>query len=180
MSNIMLDLETMGNSSDSAMIAIGACYFDPKTGNIGDEFYREIKLETSVKYGGKVDSSTVIWWMGQSDDARAKFVLNDSASDILDVLRELTAFVKSGSIIWGNGSTFDNTILRNAYARLEWECPWKFWNDRGVRTIVDLGVSIGINPKEDLKFEGVPHYALDDAKHQAKYVSIIHQALTVK
>ena len=63
MNNLMLDLETMGNTSDSAIIAIGACYFDPKTGKIEGEFYKEISLESAVKYGGKVDPSTVVWWM---------------------------------------------------------------------------------------------------------------------
>jgi inhibitor of KinA sporulation pathway (predicted exonuclease) len=44
--------------------------------------------------------------------------------------------------------------------------------------MVDIGRQLrGANPKKDLPFEGVQHNALDDAKHQAKYVSAIWQTL---
>lgn len=29
MKNLMIDLETMGNSSNAAIVAIGACFFEP-------------------------------------------------------------------------------------------------------------------------------------------------------
>ncbi|EPG3512343.1 3'-5' exonuclease, partial [Klebsiella pneumoniae] len=52
--------------------------------------------------------------------------------------------------------------------------------DRDVRTIVELGRAIGINPRRDIPFEGDRHNALADAKHQAKYVSAIWQRLVHK
>lgn len=72
---------------------------------------------------------------------------------------------------------FDNVILRNAYGAVGLEPFWKHWNNRCVRTVVELGRNAGIDPKKTLQFEGEPHNALDDAIHQAKYVSIIHQHL---
>jgi len=54
------------------------------------------------------------------------------------------------------------------------------YNDRDVRTIVDLGRALlGFDPKKDMPFTGERHNALDDAIHQAKYVSAIYQALAV-
>lgn len=48
------------------------------------------------------------------------------------------------------------------------------WNDRDVRTIVEMGrVILNIDPKKTMTREGVHHSALDDAKFQAKYVSEI-------
>ena len=172
----MLDLETMGTASNSAIIAIGACYFDTVTGELGDEFYREVNLKSANDCGGVIDPSTVIWWMNQSDDARNKFAKNNKAGHIMTVLAELSTWFKDGSIVWGNGSSFDNTILRNAYERSSLNAPWEFWNDRDVRTIVDLGLSVGVR-RDQFIFDGVAHYALDDAKHQVKYVSAIHRKL---
>ncbi|WP_409277834.1 3'-5' exonuclease [Providencia rustigianii] len=79
--------------------------------------------------------------------------------------------------VWGNGVDFDNVILRNAYNSVGLEPFWNHWNNRCVRTIVELGRNAGIDPKTTLPFVGEPHNALDDAIHQAKYVSIIHQHL---
>ncbi|EBO5570485.1 3'-5' exoribonuclease, partial [Salmonella enterica] len=53
----------------------------------------------------------------------------------------------------------------------------QWWNDRDVRTIVELGKAIGFDPKRDMPFEGTRHNALDDAIHQAKYVSAIWKKL---
>ncbi|MGV4240708.1 3'-5' exoribonuclease domain-containing protein [Citrobacter freundii] len=47
-----------------------------------------------------------------------------------------------------------------------------------VRTMVELGKSVGINPRFDIPFEGGMHNALSDARHQVKYVSAIWQRLT--
>ena len=40
-----------------------------------------------------------------------------------------------------------------------------------------MGKAIGFDPKRDMRFEGTRHSALDDAIHQAKYVSAIWQKL---
>lgn len=81
-------------------------------------------------------------------------------------------------MVWGNGATFDNVILGNAYKATRLRQPWFFANDRDVRTIVDLGRQLrGIDPKKDLELEGVAHNALDDAKFQVRYVSEIFKAL---
>jgi inhibitor of KinA sporulation pathway (predicted exonuclease) len=47
------------------------------------------------------------------------------------------------------------------------QSPWKFWNVRDVRTVVDI---MKINPKEFI-FNGIKHNALDDAVHQVKYMT---------
>ncbi|WP_414668948.1 3'-5' exoribonuclease domain-containing protein, partial [Escherichia coli] len=43
--------------------------------------------------------------------------------------------------------------------------------------IVELGKAIGFDPKRDMPFKGTRHNALDDAIHQAKYVSAIWKKL---
>ena len=56
------------------------------------------------------------------------------------------------------------------------EPPWKFWNVRDVRTVVDLAKPFR-NLKKDYKRKGTHHNALDDAIFQASYVSDMTQAL---
>lgn len=173
MKDIMLDIETMGCSTNASIMSIGACYFNPRTGEIGDTFHEQVSIATN----GVIDASTVIWWMSQSDEARAKFKDNENAPHITSVLASLSGFIRPNSKVWGNGVAFDNVIIRSAYENWQLPVPWKFWNDRDVRTIVDLGESIGINPKKDMPFDGVKHDALADAIHQAKYVSMIIKKL---
>lgn len=184
LSNVMLDLETMGNGSNAAVVAIGAVFFDPFSGTTGAEFYQEVKLTSAAHYGD-MDASTVEWWLQQSDEARALFSKENQANRVVlkDALTEFSEWMNQipeikHRVVWGNGSGFDNVILSNTYKAARMRQPWQHWNDRDVRTIVDLGrVLRGANPKRDLPFEGVQHNAVDDAKHQVKYVSAIYQAL---
>lgn len=181
MKNLMIDLETMGNSSNAAIVAIGACFFEPSTGEIGAKFSRIISLESSQQFG-RIDASTVLWWMKQSGEARE--VLNSrEAVHIKQALHDFRQFTNDGlsqPLVWGNGSSFDCVILKNTIIQClgEQYVPWQFWNERDVRTMVDLGKKLlGFDPKRDMPFEGVRHEALSDAVHQAKYVSAIYQRL---
>ncbi|PAJ68762.1 hypothetical protein CJF42_26255 [Pseudoalteromonas sp. NBT06-2] len=121
----------------------------------------------------------------QSEDARAVFK-DGGATELTTALHEFSEWISQieklkSRIIWGNGATFDNVILRNAYQACSLEVPWVFYNDRDVRTIVDLGRTLrNFNLKKDMPFTGTVHNALDDAKHQAKYVSAIYQALKIE
>ena len=82
----MLDLETMGNGPNAAITAIGAVKFDPDKGEIVETFYFKVNLESSVKQGGVIDASTVIWWLGQNEEARAE--MQKKGGHILDGLYE--------------------------------------------------------------------------------------------
>ncbi|WP_257253891.1 MULTISPECIES: 3'-5' exonuclease [unclassified Endozoicomonas] len=176
MKHLMVDLETMGNGSQAAIIGIGACFFDPVTGQIGETFSRNVTLQSSVDEGLKMDVSTVEWWLKQDDDARAIF--QRSGYPLPEVLQEFLDFIperlRRSVQLWGNGASFDNVILENAFDVCGLKAPWAFWNHRDVRTIVELGRTIlGIDPKRDFFFDGVKHDALSDAVHQARYVSAI-------
>lgn len=181
MNNIMLDLETLGKGSNAAIAAIGAVFFEPETGEVAARFYQTIELSSAMKYG-KIDASTIQWWMKQDDEARALFSEPDSMS-VEEALLHFAGWISQVKKyhelkVWGNGATFDNVILENAFNAIGQDVPWPFYGNRDVRTIVDLGRKLrGINPKKDFSFEGTQHNALDDAIHQARYVSEIYQSL---
>lgn len=181
--HLMVDLETMGNKSNAPIVSIGAVFFNPNTGNTGAEFYTAVSLESSMLLGGVPDAGTIIWWLKQSPEARSAIAMADTMP-LIDALELFSDFISENSDagsdvqVWGNGASFDNVILRSSYDRADIECPWKFWNDRDVRTMTELGKAIGINPRYDIPFDGDMHNALSDARHQVKYVSAIWQKLT--
>ena len=169
-SHFMVDLETMGTGPNAAIIAIGAVRFNIETGEILNTFYTPVLLESSMAMGGVVDAGTILWWLGQSDEARAEFT--KPSKSIVTALWEFRSFVQLNNAIgkqdvklWGNGATFDNVILAQAYKRAEIEPPWSHRGDRCYRTMRNILPEV-----PDFEWDGVAHNALDDARNQARYL----------
>jgi exodeoxyribonuclease VIII len=167
--DIMVDLETMGNGSDAAIIAIGAVAFSED--KLSDsEFYQVVDLQSSVDAGLKIDPSTVLWWMKQSDDAR-QALFKPGSDDLYSTLYRFGNWIEdvtSGAAkkdrhVWGNGATFDNMILRSAFELTGEPIRWEYYGDLCYRTLKKLYPSI------KLIRTGTHHNALDDAKSQAEH-----------
>lgn len=167
--HIVIDLETMGKGPNAPIAAIGAVVV--RDAQPLDEFYRRIDLESAMipHWKREADASTIQWWLQQSAEARAEIDGSQPSSNIIPALEELAGWMAiyataRDAIVWGNGSSFDNVILRSAYSELSHPTPWQFWNDRDLRTILALypeAKSVGA-------FEGTKHHALHDARHEAK------------
>ena len=164
----MVDLETLSTENNAVIVSIGIALFDEE--NVVKQFYLPIDL-SSYDYFMEgvfhISTSTVLWWMKQSDEARKVF--SDSrAESIKTALPAVKAFLEthatSGVKVWGNGSDFDNVILANAYKACEMKLPWKYYNNRCYRTVKDLCPGVPIIR------EGTHHNALDDAVNQAKHL----------
>lgn len=172
MSEVMVDLETLGNGSNAVIIAIGAVAFEPSSGQITSEFYVNVDPQSCVDAGLKMDVSTVMWWMKQSDEARAAFTKPSVPLEV--ALQMFKEWYPQGAGMWGNGATFDNVILSNAYTLAGINRPWHFMKDRCYRTLKALRPDI----KQDRV--GTHHNALDDAKYQALHASKLLRALGAK
>ncbi|EGO7524397.1 exonuclease [Escherichia coli] len=175
--HLMIDLETMGTNPDAPINSIGGKFFDPETGEMGPEFSKTIDLDTA---GGVIDRDVIKWWLKQSREAQSAILTDEIPLD--DALLQLREFIDENSgeffvQVWGNGANFDNVILRRSYERQGIPCPWRYCNDRDVRTIVELGKTLNFDARTDIPFDGERHNALDDARYQAKYVSAIWQKL---
>ncbi|HCQ1632034.1 TPA: 3'-5' exoribonuclease domain-containing protein, partial [Escherichia coli] len=158
--HLMIDLETMGKNPDAPIISIGAIFFDPQTGEMGPEFSKTIDLETA---GGVIDRDTIKWWLKQSREAQSAILTDEIPLD--DALLQLREFIDENSgeffvQVWGNGATFDNVILRRSYERQGIPCPWRYTNDRDVRTMVALGLVMDFDARTTIPFEGERHNAL--------------------
>lgn len=165
----VVDLETMGKGPKSAIVSIGCARVEQ--GEIAATFYDRIDLQTSIADGGEMDASTVQWWLQQSAEARAEVDGSQpNAVALATALHGLSQFMAEGKdhpdeiLVWGNGSSFDNVILRGAFERVWGHAPWKFWNDRDMRTLL----AIFPEAKKAVAFEGTKHHALDDARHEAR------------
>lgn len=169
--HIVLDLETMGVSSNSAIIAIGAVGMD-KDYDVNSYFYTPVSLQSCVDMGLVIDGSTVAWWLGQSEEARNGLDLNGGHS----IYNALGAFIEwmgrvtdsYNAYVWGNGSDFDNVIITNAFKKAKFREPWKPWLNQSMRTVhlINEQMGLGITRPEPT----VKHHALFDAEAEARYI----------
>lgn len=177
--NIMLDIETLGTFMNAPVVTIGACYFDPMTGEIGEQFYERIDIASAMEFG-KADPETLRWWLKQDSAAQAE--LAKPGRPAAEVLNALATFYRQSNDgkVWGNGPTFDVTMMDYQYNRvLKQKAPWPFWNVRDVRTVVQLAEGLVKKPAAFTK-DKVAHNALDDCIFQVGYVSKMWRALRGK
>lgn len=172
--NIMLDLETWGTKPGSVITSIGAVVFNDDA--ITDHFHIHIIPETCVEVGLKIDASTILWWMRQSDEALKGFM--EPAHHIETALADFSRWCLAGRgdsepVVWGNGATFDNALLRSAYEACGIVAPWGAFSDRCYRTAKSY------RPDIKMARTGTHHNALDDARSQAEHLIRIHKAMGV-
>ena len=174
----MIDIETLSTHKNAAIIEIGAVEFNKETGETGKTFNCIINPSDWSNNDRHIDGETIKWWFKQSNEARKRFTENQADvtySCLKLALLGLRSFIMDcdsvdddkNVVVWGNGAAFDIAILESAYEYWNIPIPWKFWSVNDVRTIVDLNPSI----KANCKFDGVKHSAVDDCKHQIKYLT---------
>lgn len=185
--HVMLDLETMGNGPAAAIVGIGAVKFDPRgpeppcctddpsgcmNGPYG--FYTCVSLESSVRAGLVMDPSTVLWWLAQSDDAKAAVL--GRGEPLSSALYAFSQWFGSSRIVWGHGAGFDPVIITSAYKAVHRAMPFDFHNIRDTRTIIALVEEFtGSSPA--WKDVGTKHHAWWDAWRQAVVIQQCHQII---
>jgi len=169
MRDVMVDLETLGNSPGAAILSIGAVAFDPETGEMDDDgFYTVVNTNSCVCAGLRFDQGTLDWWREQSDEARQvlKEAMSPKAPTLKNALIAFNGYLYARGKdvrVWGNGSDFDNALLAVAYRAADVTPGWKFWNSRCFRTLKNL------SPGTTVQRLGTYHNALDDARTQAAH-----------
>lgn len=175
--DVMLDLETMGNKSNAAIVSIGAVEFNLETGKIGREFYKVVGLQSCLDVGLKVTASTIYWWLQQSEAARKKICEeNEQLQTVLHAFKIWMRDCVDKVNIWGNGVRFDIGILEDAYMACHQKNPWYFRSEMDVRTLVAFKPEI----KANCLMIGIEHDPIDDCKHQIKYCVETWKAINKK
>lgn len=181
LNNCMIDTETWGTQSRSIITTIGAVIFDPWSNELGAEFHAGIQPESAMKAGLRIDASTIVWWLGQSQDARSKLIDKLSmAQPLAIVLLEFRDFLTANTPaianidmrVWGNGADFDLALIQQAYESLDLPRPWKYNAGRCFRTLkAEFGAP------GDFISPTTSHDALADARAQAMTVQRIYSRL---
>lgn len=177
MKDLMIDLETLGTTPNTPVISIGAVFFDLENKQLGQTFYLPCDVSEQIARGRKPTGDTIKWWMGQSE--AAKKVFHEQAKPMKEVLELFITWYTRGSnmalpkplshkeraYVWGNGSTFDISIMEDLFRDYGFELPWGYNKAMDLRTYKRF-----VNQGEQVKKSGVNHNALDDAISQANYV----------
>ncbi|AMQ66539.1 exonuclease-like protein [Bacillus phage Shbh1] len=176
--DIMVDIETLGTSTDSTIFQISAISFDIKTGKHHSVFNKIADIEKNPFL--RVDGSTLKWWLNTNKELLTE-LLNSGEDSSGDLLNDFYNWLKFQSqdmknvYLWGNGILFDNKMIQCQLENRGLEYPIFYKNDRDVRTIVDLtSEKLGITEKElKQRYEDnslIEYNALDDVKYQVKLV----------
>lgn len=185
--HFMVDIETLSTAVNAAVLSVGAVEFDPFTGNIARDFYRELRLD--LQQGRHISASTVQWWAKQISENPSSNILaksNAGKTIPMDVVCELGQFINGGVAfsvgrvedykdiaVWACDPDFDLAILSNFYGELRLPVPWKFWETRSVRTARMLNTIAGIEVPQRV----VTHNALEDCERQVEEVSALLSVL---
>lgn len=174
LSDIMIDLETLATSPNSAVLTIGAVKFDPfniETDNSTcEKLYIRVDLDSCDELGLEVNDDTIAWWSQQSKEAQDEAFSPEGRIHIREAFNQLYKFCWGAKRVWSHGASFDTVICENIFRKLNKACPWKFWEVRCTRTLFD----IGINPERPPVLK---HHALEDAWNQAVGVQNVFQRL---
>lgn len=179
---MMVDIETLGDVPDSAILSIGACIFDEKE-VFPQTFYVNVDRYNCLILGLKATDSTVNWWKQQSAEAQAA-LLDPKPILLREALSGLAVWYNSvgANNVWSHGSSFDLVVLDQAFRRIGKRAPWHFRQFRDTRTLIGLmseTEQIEEWEKAAAKYP-LKHHALEDAKRQAQVISSIHGRLGFK
>jgi hypothetical protein len=185
MIDIIIDIETLGTRPRCPIIEIGACAVDPDGGVIFSNFSRRVCSAYSVEsvravangskyFGWKIEADTAEWWLAEPEreETLRRILATPIVADNADAL---VAFIDwfhgvtddaTGVRVWGNGPTFDLSILSETLIGADIEVPWHHTWERCVRTALEMaGHERGSVAWEE---PGPRHRALNDARHEAK------------
>lgn len=168
MNHVMCDLECLDSASTAAIISIGLVYFDPYKYELGNELYIELginAIKEQLAKGRTMSLDTIKWWMQQSDEARSVWGTGLVGNN--GCLAKLKEFfdIDEKVVLWGNGSTYDNVVLRGYLDTFNAPVPFHYSRDFCYRTMKGM-----LGHKTKLERVGTHHNALDDAKTQAMHL----------
>ena len=177
--HVMIDIETLSTRPNACILTIGAIKFTLKPYNElkpidrMDTFYRRIDIQSCADYNMHIDPATMDWWKKQDKGVRYDTLEHVDRYPLKDVLQEFTRWFGNAEIVWANGIDFDCVILREAFRVCGLETPWKFWNQRDVRTILNVcNISRDCIEKKNL------HNAMYDCYYQIQLLEKAYVFIT--
>jgi len=176
--HLMIDIETYDTEVTATILAIGAVVFNPRADTYEDVFHTTVSAKS--QHDRTVSTSTQEWWKIQSPEAQANVFGGEQISLSLaldNFARWVNRLKPTCTRIWAKSPDFDCSIMKNACEQHGVIWPFKFWESRCCRTIIELAYPEGDFPHIDM--EGPAHDALADAKKQALEIQHAYYKLGV-
>ncbi|MBA8734206.1 3'-5' exonuclease [Chromobacterium violaceum] len=165
----ILDVETLDIQPSAIILTIGIATVEISDGGLdilGRHYWRVLPFEQP---GRTVSEETLEWWRSQPSPALNE-ALNTSDHHREPLPQILSAVSATLDLyphpIWGNGSDFDNAIMKHAFRQLG--LNWPPYRDRCLRTARQIAKSVVPDfhtPERPAHL--TPHIALDDAEYEA-------------
>lgn len=165
MKHIMIDVETLGVKPGCVIFQIGACVFDPSSGEASEVFTVDIDPEDAQSEGLTIEAETAKWWLLRGG------LKTSYPQSFRSALEEFAAWITAHKpdLIWAWGMDFERPILEAAFAKLGGGLPWSHWQSMDARTVWKL-----VHPRQ--RHEGQAHHALEDCLRQSSEVAeALHQ-----
>lgn len=171
--DLSVDLETLGTEPGAVITQIGLCAFNTRPQSSGDATtvatLIHVDPQSCMDKGMHVSWSTLSWWLQQADKPRELMAIS-KGYNLVPALFKVNNFIAENMHErfrpWGNGATFDVTLLNEAYRVCRLPVPWQFRDIRDMRTLYDLAPCRHIERSVPM----VEHNAMDDATAQAEFI----------
>lgn len=172
----MLDIETMGNTTNSIILQVAMVKFNRYTGEIIDKMQVRISGKEQEDLGLIYTDSTIEWW-NKTNPEKFNKLLTEDVSSVEEALDMISSFIYVDPIhkghdkennsdrIWCH-ATFDIPILGFLYQVAGRPTPWSYVTVRDIRTLVDLSEIDLTQYNWDTE---KTHNAFDDCLFQIKY-----------
>ena len=135
--DLMVDLETLGTRPTSVFVQIGLCAFNlvPEPGNNMVSTNIHVNIDSALRGGLTVDGGTIQYWLTEGVEARSEMA-QPGGLDLREAMVELVLFVartftvsdmigtRTLERVWGNGPSFDISMLDHASAVTRVTLPW--------------------------------------------------------
>lgn len=159
----MLDIETVANTNNTAVIQVAMIRFD-WTGKLGNSLVVRLNLDEQLRKGLDANSSTLAWWVNTNPQL-FKSLLTENVESVSQALSKICQFITFNDYIWCH-ATFDIPILNNLLHKFGFKTPWAYKKCRDIRTLTELA-ELDLTQYNWEKEK--THDALDDCRFQIKY-----------
>jgi hypothetical protein len=178
--DMSLVIETLGSTSGSTVMSIGATMFD-RYGN--QNLYLVINSFDAQNYGLAVEPKTMQWWKDKAIWPQLSQEIHESAIGVVEACSTLLRFMqqKSPGNVWCNSPKFHLDILAGLFKKARLELPIEYRDERCYRTLMDVAYpQRDLRPGRPPQLHGYkPHHALGDAIYQAHQVIVTHDYLAL-
>jgi exodeoxyribonuclease VIII len=140
--DVMIDIETLGNTPDATVLTIAGIAFD-RMGHYGmvadpttlDFYYARVEIDHQNR---QINEDTVDWWAKQPEEAKTEAFHPDQRIPLDIAMIELNKWASGADRYWANGAGFDFTILESCNRQFNNKSPWNFWQVLDARTIYKM------------------------------------------